>query len=59
MTRQPNLKARIAHNLKTHTITKPTGKRITVPSSDKYVAERVLGSAMGLAFAQALVGRIA
>ncbi|KVD50578.1 MULTISPECIES: hypothetical protein [Burkholderia cepacia complex] len=59
MTRQPNLKARIAHNLKTHTINKPNGKRITVPSSDKYVAERVLGSAMGLAFAQALVGRIA
>lgn len=56
---QSKLKARIAHNLKNHTINKPNGKRVTVPSSDKYVAERVLGSAMGLAFAQALVGRIA
>ncbi|HEF4776472.1 hypothetical protein [Burkholderia multivorans] len=61
MTQKPSrkydLKARIAHNIKTHQITKPNGKRITVPSSDRYVEQRVLGSAMGLAFTRALVGR--
>jgi hypothetical protein len=57
MTQATNLRSAISRRLTHHQITKPNGKRITVPSSDKYVAERVLGNSIGLAFARAVAGR--
>jgi ribosomal protein L28 len=47
-----SVKRRIETNVTSHTIVKPNGRTVRVPSSSKYIAERVLGSQLGAAFAR-------